>query len=169
MAFSRFGKFDGLKEMTSSPWEADPDTATLSFYGSNYSSKYLSLHDIELYSNETGPNGAGRHLLEQPSAQEQSLWAKYESDFGSPEGYPFVDIGNKVFVIRPSYDPALLKGLDQAQIADKLTDPSDRVTQAIVGSANYLTAGICSVTHDRPSSVCSEPFVARIARSLGLN
>ena len=169
MAFSRFGNFSGLKETTSSPWETDPDTATFSFYGSSYSSKYLSLHDIELYSNETGPNGAGRHLLEQPSAQEKSLWDQYESHFGSPESYPFVDIGNKVFVIGPSYDPALLAGLDQTQIANKLTNPSDQVTQAIVGSANYLTAGICSVTHDRPSSVCSDPVVAQIARSLGLN
>jgi len=168
MAFSRFGAFARLKETTSSTWVSYPDTATFSFYGSSYSSNYVALHTIEIESNDTGPNGAGRHLLEQPNAQEKSLWDEYETHFGSTEGFPFLDIGNKVFVIGPSYSPQLLAGLNQSEIASKLTNPDDPVTQAIVGSANYLTAGICSVTQDQPSSVCSTSAVTQITRALSL-
>jgi hypothetical protein len=162
MAFGKFGTFTGLKETTSSPWDSDPSTATFSFYGSSYSSNYLTFDTSEHESNDT--TGLGTRTTLQPlTSLESRLWAKYDN----PEGFPFLDIGNKYFVLAPSYDPAVLGGLDQTDIASKLKNPKDPVTVDIVGTANYLTAAICAVTGQQPASACSGTAITKAARALG--
>jgi hypothetical protein len=168
MAFSRFGTFSGLEETTSSPWDSPPAVATFTFRTATYSSSYLDFAMVEHQTNDT--NGLGtRTNLEPLTDQESTLWSKYESHFGEQEGYPFIDMGNKVFVYYPSYNPTVLEGLNQSAIAAKLTNPNDPVTQAIVGTANYLTAGICSITNDQPGSVCSAAAVTEAAKAIGLS
>jgi len=156
LALSRFGTWSGLKETTSSPWDSDPETATFSFRDASVASNYLAFVGIE---HETNDNyGSGTRALFQPlTTAQSSLWSKYSSAFGQSTGFPFIDIGNKVFVIGPSFDPGILAGLDQSQIASKLSNPKDPVTEAIAGTANYLIAGICSQTGNQPASVCSAP------------
>jgi Domain of unknown function (DUF929) len=162
MAFSKFGTFTGLKETTSSPWDTDPATATFSFYGAKYTSNYLAFDPVEHESNDT--DGLGTRTVLQPlTTQQNNLWAKYDN----PEGFPFLDIGNKYFVLSPSYDPAVLSGLDQEDIASKLTNAKDPVTQSIVGTANYLTAAICAVTGQKPAAACSPAGVTTAAKALG--
>jgi hypothetical protein len=163
MAFSKFGTFSNLKETTSSPWDTDPATATFSFYGASYSSPYITFDFVEHESNDT--DGLGTRTVLQPlTSLESNLWAKYDN----PEGFPFLDIGNKAFVLAPSYVPTVLSGLDQEDIASKLTNPNDPVTQAIVGTANYLTASICSITGQKPASACSPAVVGKAAKAIGL-
>jgi len=163
MAFSRFGTFSHLSETTSSPWDTDPSTATFSFFGSSYDSPVIVLDTNEHESNDT--DGVGTRKVLQPlSGVESRAWQTYDN----PEGFPFLDIGNSVFVMSPSYDPAVLAGLDQAEIARRLTNPHDPVTQAIVGTANYLTAAICSVLGHNGFSWCSQPAVTRAATAMGL-
>ena len=65
--------------------------------------------------------------------------------------------------------PAILAGLDQQEIAAKLTNPTDPVTEAIVGTANYLTASICAETGDQPASVCSAAGVHKAAAAMKLS
>ncbi len=168
LALSRFGTWSGLKETTSSPWDSDPATATFSFRDASVSSTYLDFVPVE---HETNDNyGQGTRALFQPLTNaENALWSKYSSQFGQTTGYPFVDIGNKVFVIGPSYDPGVLQGLDQAQIASKLSNPKDPVTEAVVGTANYLIAGICSETGNQPASVCTAPGTRTAAAALKLS
>jgi|GEM_PF-4915528 len=43
------------------------------------------------------------------------------------------------------------------------------VTQEVVGTADYLSAGICSVTGMRPSAVCTDSAVTAAPRTLGLH
>lgn len=170
LAFSRFGTFSNLNETTSSPWDTDPSTPTFSFLNASYTSNYLTFRPVEYESNATGPNGAGIHVITPLSSEESNLWSKYETHFGIQAGsVPFLDIGNKVFVTGPSYDPATLAGLNQDQVAAKLTNPSDPVTQSIVGTANYLIAAICSITGDQPSSACSTQAATQASHSLGLS
>lgn len=170
LAFSKFGTFTGLQETTSSPWDVDPDTPTFSFKQATYTSSYVTFRPIEYESNATGPNGAGIHVISSLTSQEQSLWNQYESHFGVQSGsVPFLDIGNKLFVTSPSYNPQVLAGLNQDEVASKLTKPSDPVTQSIVGTANYLIAGICSITQDQPSSVCSTSAVMQASHALSLS
>ena len=168
VAFSRFGSFSGLQETTSSPWDAYPSTATFSFHGAQYRSDQIVFTTVEHEGNDTTRAGT-RKPLEPLTRSQESLWSTYSARFGVPMGYPFLDIGNKVFVIGPAYDMTVLSGLDQATIAAKLTNPKDPVTRAVVGAANYLTAGICSVTGGRPESVCSSPGTTAAAKALKLS
>ncbi len=164
MAFSKFGTFSGLDETTSSPWDTDPSTPTFSFLHATYTSPYLTFATSEHESNDT--DGLGTRTTLQPlTPLESSLWAKYDN----PEGFPFLDIGNKSFVLAPSYEPTVLAGLDQQDVASRLTNAKDPVTQSIVGTSNYLTAGICAITGQKPASVCSAPVVAKAARTIGLS
>ncbi|HXQ62255.1 MAG TPA: DUF929 family protein [Acidimicrobiales bacterium] len=163
MAFSKFGTFSNLKETTSSPWDTDPSTPTFSFYGSTYSSPYITLNAVEHNGNDV--NGVGTSAILEPlTKQESTLWQTYDNS----SGFPFMDIGNKALVTTPSYVPTVLAGLDQQDVASKLTNPKDPVTQSIVGTANYLTASICATTGQKPASVCSVSAVTKAARAMGL-
>jgi hypothetical protein len=164
MAFSKFGTFTGLQETTSSPWDSDPSTPTFTFVDAKYTSPYLTFATSEHESNDT--TGLGTRTTLQPlTSQESAVWAKYDN----PEGFPVLDIGNKAFVLAPSYNPTVLSGLDQQDVASKLKNPKDPVTQSIVGTSNYLTAGICAITGQKPASVCSMPVVAKAAKAIGLS
>ncbi len=168
LAFSRFGTFSGLKETTSSPWDSDPDTPTFSFYGATYTSSYLTFEPVEYESNDSDGLGT-RHVLTPLNSQQQGLWSKYETHFGQGEGFPFADFGNKVFIITPSYNPQVLAGMSQGAVAATLKNASSPVTQGIVGTANYLTAAICQMTKQQPSSVCSVSAVTKATKALGLS
>jgi len=171
MAFGRFGTFSNLKETISSPWDTDGSTPTFSFLGAGYTSSYVTFKPIENESNDTGPGGQGRHVITPLTSAQNSLWGKYDSHFGVSQGFPFLDIGNKVFLVGPTYDPTILGGgaLTQNDIANKLSNSKDPITQAIVGTANYLTAGICSTTGMQPTSVCSQPYVTQALKALGIS
>jgi len=174
MALSRFGNFSDLKFMTSSAFDTDPSTATFSFYKSTYTSNLVDFVAVEHETTDTTALGT-RKVLEPLTSAEKSLWDKYSSQFGVTEGYPFLDIGNKVFVLGPTYNPAVLSGLDQAAIAAKLSNPSDPVTQAIVGTANYITAALCSVTNNaslpnaQGASWCTAGGTTAAAKALGIS
>ncbi len=53
-----------------------------------------------------------------------------------------------------SFSPTVLAGMSQSQIAGILPTRAAPLTQAVVASANEITATICSVDGDRPDSVC---------------
>jgi hypothetical protein len=164
MAFSRFGTFSNLAETASSPWDTFPSTPTFSFYGSTYSSRFLTLDTDEDESNDTSAAG-NRSVLQPPTPLESALWKQYDN----PEGFPFLDIGNSVFVVSPSFYPSVLSGLDQADVAAKLTDPNAPSTQSIVATATYLTAAICSMLAGDSSSWCSDAAVTHAATAMGIS
>ena len=95
IALSRFGTFTSpLNYIHSSSTDTDPNTPTLTFYKTTYSSKYLVFTPVE---NET----VSHALLQTPTAAQQTLWNKY-----NPNAYPFIDFGNKYVIKNPSYpDP----------------------------------------------------------------
>jgi hypothetical protein len=165
MALSKFGTFTNLSETTSSPWDSPPAVSTFSFFGSSYTSQYVNFVSVEHETNDT--NGLGtRRILQPLTSAESNLWNHYSSVLGIRTGYPFMDLGNKAFVSGPSYDPNVLAGLSHQDIAGKLTNASDPVTQGIVGTSNYLTAAICSLTGQQPTSVCSTTAVHQAAAKL---
>jgi len=120
---------------------------------------------VEREGNDT--NGLGTRTTLQPlTPLESELWARYERTFGQAESVPFLDIGNKVFVVSPSYDPGVLAGLTQAKVAAELSKASEPSTADIIATSSYLTAAICSVTGQRPSAVCSLGVVRKAARAM---
>jgi hypothetical protein len=163
VAFSRFGTFSHLRQTTSSPWDVFPSTPTFSFQGATYRSRYVGFATVEHSGNDV--DGAGTNTeLEPLTAQEASLWQKYDNS----QGYPFLDIGNKAFVLTPSFTPGLLAGLDQQIVAGRLTRADSPTTQAIVGAANYLTAAICATTDQKPASVCATTPVVKAGQAMHL-
>ena len=71
MALSKFGTFSGLKGTTSSATDVDASTPTFSFYGSKFTSRYITFEPVELYKNfgenlTTGVWPAGAHFLAPP-------------------------------------------------------------------------------------------------------
>jgi thiol-disulfide isomerase/thioredoxin len=161
VALSRFGTFSNLSGTHSATNDVYPDTQTLSFYGSHYSSPYLDFEPVEEATNQAV--GGSYTSLQQPTAAESAVLSRFDAE-GS---IPFLDIGNKYVVIGASYSPQVLAGLSQAQIAGQLANPNSAVAQAIDGAANEITAAITQVTGQQPSSVASSPVIASIAKSLG--
>jgi hypothetical protein len=158
VALSRFGTLGPLSGIHSNSSDVDPNTATLTFLHQQYTSKYLTFTAIE---NETVSHGP----LQNPTKAQQALWAKYDSSNGGL-GYPFIDFGGKVVLTGPLYDPAVLKGLSWSQISDQLKNPNSTVTKNVLGAANYVTAAICKMTNDTPSTVCKAGAIPSIESKL---
>jgi thiol-disulfide isomerase/thioredoxin len=169
VALSRFGTFSGLKATHSSSTDVYPNTATFSFYGSSYKSKYLSFVPVEMNKNKA-VNGT-YPTLQVPTKQQAGLLAKYDSPPYVPQadqdGIPFIDFANQYLLSGTLYNPQVLQGLSMGTIAGSLSLPTSAQGRAIDASANYLTATICEITHNRPASVCSSQVVAKAEAALG--
>ena len=156
-ALSRFGTFSGLGLIHSNSLDTDPNTATLTFYKSSYTSKYVVFQTTEAQTVSKAP-------LEPLTTLDKQLMGKYDvppyvqtsTESGS---FPFVDFGNKYVIDGASYDPAILKGLTWQQISSALKDPSSPVAKSADGAANLITAAICKLTGGKPGNVCTSTAV----------
>jgi len=158
VALSRFGTLSPLHGIHSSSTDTDPNTATLTFYKTTYNSNYLNFTPVEV---QTVSRGA----LQNPTAAQNAVWAKYEPD-PNTRGYPFITFGNKLIMKGPIYDAAVLKGMSWSQIAVALKDPTSPVAQSVLGAANYITGAICKMTNNQPSDVCSSAAVTAVQSGL---
>jgi hypothetical protein len=154
VALSRFGTFSGLHTVHSSSTDVYPNTPTFTFYGSSYTSKYVTFTPVEETTNI--PQGNGYTPLQSPTAAQQALMAQY-----NPSGsIPFVDFGNKYTIVGASASPQVLAGKSWAAIASSLHDPASPIAQAVLGTANYMTAALCKMTNDQPATVCTPSVTA---------
>jgi hypothetical protein len=161
-AVSRFGTLSGLRFLHSSPTDIYPNTATLSFYRSSYTSKYLSFVPVEWYGEQDDPSTPLRHVyLQHPTQQQVGLFSKY-----SGGAIPFVDIGNQYQVPQAQYVPSALAGLSWAQVAAAMRDPGSAVGKDIDGAANMITAAICKLTRGQPGGVCASAGVTAASGSI---
>lgn len=156
-ALSRFGTFSNLTYMRSA--ESDGNIATVTFHGSSYTSKYISLVALE---NEDR-NGQAQDSL---TSQQQQLLSTLGNN-----GYPFLDIAGVYANDAPGayaegFDYSVLSGKDWTQIANALSNPASPITRGIIGNANYETAAICMVTHNQPASACNTATIQRLQRQL---
>jgi hypothetical protein len=158
VALSRFGRLRDLGQVRSSPSDIYPSTATLSFHGAGYTSRYVSFTGEEVQSNQVVGNNYS--LLDRPSAADTKLWQ------AAGGGYPFLDLGGRWLLRAAPFKPSLLHGLNQDQIVATLSDPSSPIAQAVDGSANEITAGICRLTGGQPGTVCNSPGVTTAAARL---
>jgi hypothetical protein len=152
VALSRFGTFSGLRGIYSSSTDVDPNTPTLTFYKSTYTSKYLTFTPVETTTEDRNTP------LQNPTAQQAKIWQKYDS----AGNIPFIDFGNKYLINQVTYDPSVLKGKTWAQIASALNDKSSAIAKGADGSANVMTATICKLTHNKPANVCTSPTITSL-------
>jgi hypothetical protein len=158
VALSRFGKFVNLGTTESSPSDSFPRTPTFSFHGATYTSDYLDFVGREAYSNQVV--GGTYQILDRLTPNEKSLFAK------GGGGFPYLNIGGK-YRVGVQYEPGVLKGKTLEEIAAALSNPSDPIARAIDGSANILTAALCSITGDQPGAVCTSPTITRVKNRVG--
>jgi hypothetical protein len=165
VALSRFGTLSGLATIRSAAAngagdpEPYPNTATWTFAKASYSSPYLAFTPVETLTNIPDPSNGSYTVLETPTSVQEALVAKYDAPPYVPVGdngsIPFIDFGNKYTMIGASYSPQVLAGLSWSQIAADLGNPDSPVAKAVDGTANYITAAICSVTGNQPASACT--------------
>ncbi len=158
VALARFGQWAGLGQTRSSSSDIYPSTATLSFHGAAFTGQYFSFTGKEIQSNTA--SGGTYAALDTLTASEQQV---YQS-FGG--GYPFLDIGGRWLIHEASYNPGMLHGLSQEQIVAALQSPNSTVGRAILGTANLISAAICTQTNQQPAQVCSSPGVQAAAAKL---
>lgn len=162
VALSRFGTFTGLKSTTSAPApETLPNTPTVTFHGSSYTSDYLVFSSVETQTRDFTPLGT-------PTAFQQQLFDTYNVDAvtGSSGAIPFVMVGNKYAWAGSQYDTGLLEGKNFDQIVTALQDPSTDIAKGIGGAANYITAMICQLTDGQPADVCSSSVITQAQAAL---
>ncbi|WP_185446225.1 DUF929 family protein [Kribbella qitaiheensis] len=167
VALSRFGTFSGLGTTHSAADDVSPNTPTLSFHGTKFSSQYLAFTGVETTTNEK-VNGQYAPL-DTPTAADQKTFDTYNKPpyVQSAGSIPFVDLGGTFVSAGATYSPDLLAGKTQTEIADALKDPSSPIAKAIDGSANLYTAALCKLTNNQPAAVCSTDAVTAAAGKLG--
>lgn len=163
VALGRFGTFKSLRETVSASDDSYPNTSTLSFYQSSYTSSYIDFVSIENQDRD-------RNDLQQPDASQQALLQSHNVG-----GYPFLDIGERFTISHASYDPGVLRAnptdqssqpLSQQEIAGKLSSDNP-LSRNVLGAANYITAAICVTTKNQPDAVCSDPSIQRLETTIG--
>jgi hypothetical protein len=173
-SLSRFGTMTNLQTMESSPTDVYPKTQTFTFVKAKFTSPYIGTQLIEFYSNVPKSTGSGYQILTPlTKAQDQEVvkfdTAKYTGGSSTTSGsIPFINFGNQFLASGASYRPTALQSLSRSEIAGGLSDPSNSVTQAIVTSANYQSAAICSIDGGKPADVCSGKGVQAAAKTMGI-
>jgi Domain of unknown function (DUF929) len=158
-ALQRFGTFTNLGATHSSSVDVFPNTPTFSFHGAGYTSKYIAFNGVEVATNQVQGNTYAP--LDTPTALESSLAHKFD-----PGGtIPFTYLGSYAST-GASYNPQILAGMTMQQIAQAARNPVSPQSQAILGTANMLTAAICKQTGGQPANVCSAPGVTAAAKHL---
>jgi thiol-disulfide isomerase/thioredoxin len=156
VALSRFGTFSGLHFLHSTSNDAYPNTPTLTFYKSAYTSRYLTFAPVEMQTVNRAP-------LQQLTASQQAVFTKYDSPPYVPSQnkltFPFVDLGNQAVVSGAQYSPAALSGLTWGQVAAAIKNPGSAIGREITGAANMITAELCKLTNGQPGGVCSSAGV----------
>jgi thiol-disulfide isomerase/thioredoxin len=155
VSLSRFGTFSGLTTIHSSSTDIYPNTPSWTFYGSTYTSKYITFTPVEETTVTETP-------LQNPTSAQQALVAKYDPGSGSGSPIPFIDIGGKYVQVGNlvNYGPTVLAGKNWSQIGAALTQPNSTIAKGILGSANYMTAAICKLTNNQPASACTPTIKA---------
>lgn len=167
VALSRFGRFGALYNMQSSNTSVFPGTQTFSFVDTTYASPYLVFDPVELYSNVPDTDGVYTQITTLTAGQ-QALVTRYGTGSSPAGSFPFVDIDNRVVAAEAGFSPAVLARLSQATIVSDLRTATTPTGKSVIASANYLTAGICAVTGQRPTPVCTSRGVATAAAALNL-
>lgn len=149
VALSKFGTFKNLQVVHS----AESDVPTLTYLGSDYTSKYLTFTPKEIKGNEP----KGRSWVDLEKATDEQMKLLSELGGGS---FPFIDFGGKYFQSGGSVDVTTLLGKSQTEIAAALAASTTKDTSqsSLEGNVN-LVAGefirtICGLTDNQPANVC---------------
>ena len=155
--------------------EPYPGTPTFTFLKAKYTSKYLVFKGVEELNNIFNTAINNYSPLQRPTSQEAALVTKYDNSkwittLTPPEkgSIPFITYANQFLIAGASYTPATLQGLSRSAIAAGLSDPTSPVTKAIIVSANFQTAALCTLTKNQPGNVCLSSGVKAAKKVMGI-
>ena len=140
LSLERFGNFTNLIYMASS--QAEGDYATFTFSNITYTSKYISFQAFENRDRNNQP-------LQTVPANYTSVWSQYGSE------YPFANFGNRYIIPASLLLPNDMAGKSWADILASVAAGDSLGTQ-IKEATNVMTALVCKVTNNQPTSVCSQ-------------
>jgi hypothetical protein len=158
VALSRFGAFSGLATSRSSRFEQLAPVDGWTFYGSRYTSRYLSFVPVERYSNvlvnaKANPDaGTSYRVLQRFTPAQRAIFRKYDKSGATP----FLDFANRAVQIGSDLplSPRMAAGKSWARLAAALRRPKTPLGAALLGEADVLTAELCGLTGDRPAAAC---------------
>lgn len=162
VALSHFGTFTNLKQTHSAV--SDGDIATLSFYGSTFTSPYLTFRSVETTTNQR--SGNSYKPLEKPTPAEQQLWVKHN---GNPPSVPFIDLGGKLWINTSQFPDTVLQGRSFSSIVSAVGTNNNTIGASIDASAAVLTKYICSITGQQPAKACSAVANVQLPAASGPN
>ncbi|HEU5230033.1 MAG TPA: DUF929 family protein [Ktedonobacteraceae bacterium] len=158
VALSRFGTFGPLDPLIAS----EGSVPTYSFHNMTYQSQYIDFIARETSDNHNQP-------LDKLTPEQEQLVQKFDAPpyiQGNAGAIPFISIANQQVSAGSYYLPDTLVGLSYPDIATRLKDPTTDVSKGILGTANFLTAAICSVTQNQPANVCTADPIPQIQSTL---
>jgi Domain of unknown function (DUF929) len=157
VALSHFGTFSNLQQTHSAV--PDGNIPTLSFYGSTFTSPYLTFTPVETTTNQ--PSGGYYKTLETPTAAQNALWQA-----NSPNGaetFPFIDIGGKWLLQTSQFPATALEGKSFNDILGSVGNNNNTIGAAIDASAAVLIQKICTITGQKPAATCAAAKAAPLA------
>ncbi len=134
-ALSKFGTFSNLGHVTSEANDTVASVPTFTFYGSTYSSPYLTFTPVET----TTVSGA---KLQTPTAAQQALFTKHDPT----TGIPFLDLGGKWYSQGASYDDSALQHQKFETVGTQVGQQSTRTAGLIAATGGVFTSYLCQLT-----------------------
>ncbi len=157
VALSHFGTFTNLQQTHSAV--SDGNIPTVSYYGSTFTSPYLTFTPVETTTNQ--PSGTYYKPLQTPTPAQQQLWAQHSPN--GQESFPFIYIGGKWLLQTSQFPDTLLEGKSFNQVLNSVGNNSTSVGASIDASAAVLIQKICTITGERPAATCAASKVAPLA------
>ena len=157
VALGRFGVFTGVSEIRSASYPPVPPLDSWTFYGSSYSSEYLTFVPVEMYSNVLVRPGADPHraasyrVLQKLTPAQRALMNGADKSQGTT---PFTDFAGQAVLIGSPTSPSALEHLTWSQLISALRAHRGYAAETVIGAADYITAELCTLTGNRPASAC---------------
>ncbi len=159
VALSRFGTFGPLSPIQA----AEQNLSTYTFHNSSYTSQYIDFVPVEIYDNSG-------NALDKLSTAQQTLVNTFDAPpyvtAANKGSFPFIDIANQYVASGAFYPQTTILNMSQLDIAKQITDSTTDVSKGVLGTANYLTAAICTATNNQPATVCTAQPIPQIQQSL---
>ncbi|MGH8116783.1 MAG: DUF929 family protein [Rhodanobacteraceae bacterium] len=149
LALMRFGNFTGLKATRSSSSDVYPNTATFSFVGSTYRSRWLDLQAVETADRQD-------HPLQKPDKFQMAQFLRFDRApyTNEPGSIPFLDLDGRWVAVGSPFDPELLHGMGWYDVAARLESGKGPLWEAVLGEADLLTRQLCVLTRGQPRATC---------------
>jgi hypothetical protein len=147
VALGHFGTFANVSETHSAV--ADGNLATVTFYGSTFTSQYLTFTPVEVTTNE--PSGNFYKPLETPTAAQNAIWKTFEPQ---QQSFPFTDFGGKAVLETSQYPAQVISGHSFTDIVNAIGSNNSTIGSSVDASAAMLVKELCGVTGQQPAATC---------------